>query len=151
MRRINVPNFPEMAIEYDAQSEVELGPCPDCGQKTRRIWGYVYRSGLPTAAYYVEWTPAHAQREAAFDLIVGTWGVDSVPGDRQAVAVTFRVLDTGPAFMVQDSSMRAIASNPLVTRALNRVQVVGHPIAAEVFRICDSIYLADPRIDELRT
>lgn len=151
MQRINVPNVPEMALEYAFENEAELGPCPDCGQKTKRVWGYVYRSDIPTAAYYVEWTPSHPQRDAAFDLIIGKWGENAGPSDRQAVSVAFRVLDTGPAFMVQDASVRGVGSSPLVSRALNRTEVVGQPIAADVFQICDSIYLADPRINELRT
>ena len=105
---------------------------------------------IATAAYYVEWTPSHPQRDAAFDLIIGKWGENSGPSDRQAVSVGFRVLDTGPAFTVQDASVRRIGSSPLVSRALNRTEVVGQPIAADVFQICDSIYLADPRIVELR-
>ena len=52
--------------------------------------------------------------------------------------------------MVQDASVRKIGSSPLASRALNRTQVLGQPIAAEVFQICDSIHLADPRIKELR-
>jgi len=151
MQRVSVPNFPEIVLEYAIENEAELGPCPDCGQKTRRIWGYVYRSDIATAAYYVEWTPSHSQRGAAFDLIIGKWGENSGSSDRHAVSVAFRVLDTGPAFMVQDASARGIGASPLVSRALDRTEVVGQPIAADVFQICDSIYLADPRIDELRT
>jgi len=52
--------------------------------------------------------------------------------------------------MVQDASVRRIGSSPLVSRALKRTEVDGQPIAADVFQICDSIYLADPRIVELR-
>jgi hypothetical protein len=111
----------------------------------------VYRSDIATAAYYVEWTPSHPQRDAAFDLIVGKWGENAEPSDRNAVSLAFRVLDTGPAFMVQDASLRKIGSSPLVSHASNRDEVVGQPISADVFQICDSIYLADSRIDELRT
>ena len=150
MHRVSAPNCHEMSLEYAVENEAELGPCPDCGQKTRRVWGYVYRSGIATAAYYVEWTPSHPQRDAAFDLIIGKWGENAGPSDRQAVSAGFRVLDTGPAFTVQDASVRRIGSSPLVSRALNRTEVVGQPIAADVFQICGSIYLADPRIVELR-
>lgn len=150
MHRISVPHFPEIAIEYAVENEADFGPCPDCGQNTKRVWGYVYRSDVATAAYYVEWTPSHSQRDATFDLIIGKWGENAGPSDRQAVSVAFRVLDTGPSFMVQDASVRKIGSSPLASRALNRTQVLGQPIAAEVFEICDSIYLADPRIKELR-
>jgi hypothetical protein len=98
----------------------------------------------------VEWTPSHPQRDAIFDLIMGKWGEGTEASDRQSVSVAFNVLETGPGFMVQDSSMRKIASSPLVSRALDRNDVIGQPIAAIVFQICDSVYLADPRIEELR-
>lgn len=117
---------------------------------TKRVWGYVYITDLPHAAYYVEWTPGHPERDATFDLIIGEWGENAGPSDRQAVSVAFRVLDTGPAFMMQDASERRIGSSSLVSRALSRTEVVGRPIAADVFQICDSIYLVDPRVADLR-
>jgi hypothetical protein len=52
--------------------------------------------------------------------------------------------------MVQNASVRTTASSHLVARALDREEVFGQPIAAIVFKICDLIYLADPRIGELR-
>jgi hypothetical protein len=52
---------------------------------------------------------------------------------------------------IQDASVRGIGSSPLVSSALTRVEVLGQPLAADVFQISDSIYLADPRIKELRT
>jgi hypothetical protein len=150
MERISLPNRPGLALGFDVDNQTELGPCPDCGQKTRRVWGYVYRADAATAAYFVEWTPAHPQKDAVFDLILGKWGEAAGPDDRCAASVAFRVLDTGPSFMVQDASVRRIGSSPLVSRALDRNSVVGTPIAPAVFEICDLIYLADPRIAELR-
>ena len=150
MEHISLPNRPGLAIEFEADSQTEMGPCPDCGQKTKRVWGYIYRADTATAAYFVEWTPTHPQKDAVFDLILGKWGEAAEPGDRQAVSVAFRVLDTGPSFMVQDASVRRIGSSPLVSSALDHDAVVGKPIAPTVFEICDLIYLADPRIAELR-
>ena len=151
MQRISIPHLPEMALEYDIENQTELGPCPDCGKRTKRVWGYVYRSDVAHAAYFIEWTPLHPQKDAIFDLIIGNWGENAGPSDRQAVSVAFRVLDNGPSFMVQDASARRIGSSPLISQALNRSEVVGQTIAAVVFEICDSIYLADPRIAELRS
>jgi hypothetical protein len=51
---------------------------------------------------------------------------------------------------VQDASVRRVASSSLVSGTLDRNDVVGKPIASTVFEICDLIYLADPRIAELR-
>jgi hypothetical protein len=52
--------------------------------------------------------------------------------------------------MVQDASRRRIAQSPLICEALDRGAVLGTPTADHVFEICDLIYLADPRIAELR-
>lgn len=150
MKRINLPNQRELVLEYDEVNQSEFGPCPDCGERTKRVWGYVYRLDAAIATYFVEWTPAHPQRDAVFDLIIGTWGDGSTPNDRQAVSVAFKVLDSGPAFMVQDASARPIGSSALVSTALGRNAVIGTPLSNNVFEICDLIYLADPRIAELR-
>jgi len=150
MERINLPNRPGLAIEFEADNQTEMGPCPDCGQKTKRVWGYIYRADAATAAYFVEWTPTHPHKDAVFDLILGKWGEAALPNDRRAVSVAFRVLDTGPSFMVQDASVPRIGSSPLVSSALDRNAIVGKPIAPTVFEIYDLIYLANPRIAELR-
>jgi len=73
----SMPGRPELALEYDTGNRKDLGPCPHCGQRTSRVWGYAYDSDTAGAAYYVEWTPLHAERQATFDLIIGRWGKDA--------------------------------------------------------------------------
>lgn len=111
MERITLPERPELALEYDKGNQKELGPCPHCGQKTSRVWGYVYQSNAALAAYYVEWTPLHPDKDASFDLIVGKWGEDAHADDRQGISVAFRVLESGPAFIVQNAATRPIGSS----------------------------------------
>ena len=50
-----------------------------------------------------------------FDLIVGTWGEGVGPEQRKAVSVAYRVLETGPSFMVQDE-MHARSDRVLLYR-----------------------------------
>jgi len=145
-----MPGRPELALEYDTGNRKDLGPCPHCGQRTSRVWGYAYDSDTAGAAYYVEWTPLHAERQATFDLIIGRWGKDAHAADRQGVSVAFRVLETGPSFMVQNAATRPIGSSSLISAALDRNAVIGSPLADVVFALCDLVYLADPRIAELR-
>lgn len=117
---------------------------------TSRVWGFVYDLDAATAAYFVEWTPGHESNRAAFDLILGAWGEDTDNSDRQAVSLDFRRLESGPAFMVTDARERAVASSPLISKALNRDEVVGSDIAHRIFAICDVVYLGDPRLSVLR-
>jgi hypothetical protein len=150
MMRLTMPGRAELALEYDTKNQKELGPCPHCGQRTSRVWGYVYQLEAAIAVYYVEWTPLHPVKDATFDLIVGRWGEDAHAADRQAVSVAFRMLESGPSFMVQNASTRAIAKSPLISAALDRNDVIGTPLADVVFAVCDLVYLADPRIADLR-
>jgi len=150
MERIGLPNRPDLVLEFEPDNQTEFEPCPHCGENTKRVWGYIYRAETATAAYFVEWTPAHPQKDATFDLILGRWGEAAGPDDRKAISLAFRVLDTGPSFMVQNASARRIGSSTLVSGVLDRDDVVGKPVASTVFEICDLIYLADPRISELR-
>jgi len=150
MQRIFLPGRPELALEFDTENQIDLGPCPHCGQRTCRVWGYVYQSDAALAAYYVEWTPLHPEKDATFDLILGRWGKDAHSANRQGVSVAFRVLESGPSFMVQDAAARPIGSSPLISAALDRNAVIGTPLAEVVFAVCDLVYLADPRIAELR-
>lgn len=116
---------------------------------TQRVWGYVNQDDATIAAYFVEWTPGHAQNPANFDLILGTWGSATDANDRKAVALDFRRSDTGPSFTVIDAKDRPVAKSSLVSEALRRDQVVGEPIAETVFAICDTVWLQDHRLTSL--
>ena len=138
----------KLAINPDDQRT--FGPCPCCGNMTQRVWGYVNQGDATIAAYFVEWTPGHAQNPANFDLILGTWGSTAASNDRKAVALDLRRFDSGPAFTVIDAADRPVAKSTLVIKALRREQLIGEPIAETVFAICDTVWLQDDRLLSLR-
>ena len=47
MKRINLPNQRELVLEYDEVNQSEFGPCPDCGERTKRVWDMCTGSTLP--------------------------------------------------------------------------------------------------------
>jgi hypothetical protein len=117
---------------------------------SRRVWGYIHSGPSALAAYFVHWTVGHVpDRGANIDLIIGRWGDNTNAADRYAVSLAYRQLDAGPSFMVLDAGDRDIAKSSLVGRGLSRAEVVGHPIADDVFAICDAIWIQDPRLLEL--
>jgi hypothetical protein len=98
----------------------------------------------------VHWTLTRVHDHGAhFDLIIGRWGERTTAADRVLVALEYRVLESGPAFMVIDAASRPAATNELVGRALAREEVIGRPIAAEAFAIVDAVLAQDPRVAEL--
>lgn len=150
MEWIRHPDIVDLALEVDAENQAQFGPCSCCGQMTSRVWGYAYRGDAALAAYFVEWTPGHPNREASFDLILGRWGGEAEATDRKAVSLAFRHLGTGPAFMIQDAQARPVGTSSLVSMALRREQVLGTALAKDAFAVCDLVYLAHPRLEELR-
>lgn len=116
---------------------------------TQRVWGYVYDNDAALAAYFVEWTPGHVEQSANFDLIVGRWGDETSASDRVAIALEYRCLDSGPAFMVVNAEARPVARNANVGRTLTREQVIGTELAQTISAICDEIFLHDARLTTL--
>jgi hypothetical protein len=138
----------EITVEPDGSKD--SGPCGCCGNMSRAVWGYIRDAGNPLAAYYVHWTLGRVDHGANFDLVLGKWGEGTSSKDRCVVAVAFRWMSNNPQFMVIDAEGRPAAKpGALADRALRRDQVIGTPLAAEVFAMIDAIWLKDQRIAEL--
>jgi hypothetical protein len=83
-----------------------------------------------------------------FEFIIGQWTDESTTEDRQLVALAYRVTAKGAGFMVIDAKKRD--DDELVSKALKRDDVIGTPLADEVFALADAVYLNDPRLAALR-
>jgi hypothetical protein len=139
-----------LSLEISPDSQRQFGPCDCCGNMTSRVWGYIWQNGSAIAAYFVEWTEGHPYREANFDFIYGRWGDETSAKDRQAIAVAYRCLETGPSFMVIDANDRTVGKNSLAGKAVTREQVLNGELRGITFSLCDAVYLSDPRIGTLR-
>jgi hypothetical protein len=140
-----------MAITIEPDGTSDHGPCNCCGNMSRTVWGFLYDAGRPLAAYYVHWTLGRIDHGANFDLVTGAWGEQSSPQDRTVVAVAFRWMSSGPQFMIIDAQERPVAkSGSLAASAKRRDEVIGTPLASNLFAMLDAILLGDDRISELR-
>ena len=139
------------AFEIEPENEKVTGRCECCGNVSRAVWGFAYLYGRPFAAYQVHWTMGHVPEYGAnFDLIVGRWAADGgTSADRSAVSLVYRIVDNGPAFTVIDANARNIAKSNLASRALKRDEIVGQPIAHDVFALCDAVLMQDERVAEI--
>ncbi len=126
-------------------------PCPCCGGVSRSVWGSARRDDVLWAAYFVRWTMGQvALHGASIVFIAGAWGQDTTPSDRFMVGLEYRCTETGPAVRVQESHELAIANSDLAARALGRSDLVGKPLADDVFALFDEIFLHDDRVAEIR-
>ena len=137
-------------ITIQSTGSKDAGTCDCCGRSSRRVWGHAYTDGRPSAAYFVHWTLGHvADKGANIDLILGEWGEGTSSESRSALALAYRLIDTGPSMMVIDASARPFSRSSLVGKALRREEVIGSPAAQEAFAIADAILAQDARIAEL--
>jgi hypothetical protein len=137
-------------LSIEPAGSADFGPCPCCGNNSRRVWGYVHSPKTAVAAYFVQWTVNRVRDHGAtFDLIIGKWGEGASARDRVLVALAYRLDDAGPSFMVIDADDRPAADSELVGQALARKEVIGKRIANKAFDIVDTILAQDRRIAEL--
>lgn len=141
------PGFPLIEIEQGEESSPTFCDC--CGTATRTVNGYAFDELGARATYFVRWTEDHvAHSGAEFDLVIGEWGGAPV-SKRVAISLAYRLTDTGPGFMIVDARDRS-GSDGLAGRKLKREEVIGTPLATEVFAIIDAVWLQDSRIFGLR-
>lgn len=137
-------------LQVEPTGSADFGPCECCGNNSRRVWGRVRTPTAALAAYFVHWTLTRVRDHGAnFDLIIGRWGEGASARDRLLVALDYRLLESGPGFMVIDAAGRPAASSELVGRALSRAEVIGRPIAQQAFAIVDAVLAQDARVAEL--
>lgn len=128
----------------------DSGRCACCGRFSRTVRGHAWWESERLAAYFVHWSRGHvAERGANIDLVIGEWGEGTTAEDRVAVSLEYRVLESGPAVMVIDADAEEIAEAGLAGWALGRHEVIGNPLAREVFALYDAIIAQDTRLEEI--
>ena len=134
----------DLEVEPDGESS---GHCDCCGSTTRMVKGWVHAPEGTLAAYFVRWTDGHlAENGANIDFIIGRWGEGASAENRVAVSLVHREdEETGPWVTVIDAHDRPVGTSSLVGSALTRDEVIGTPLAAQVFALIDAIYVQDSR------
>jgi hypothetical protein len=106
----------------------------------------MYDGGTAIAAYWMHWTVGHLSDPGAnLDLVIGKWGDGASVNDRIAVALIHREMADGPSLMVVNAADRQTRNGTLASTALAREDVIGTPLAANIFALVDAIYLQDDR------
>jgi hypothetical protein len=139
-------NWQEYEIEQTGSSN---GHCDCCGFKTERVWGFVHHGDITLAAYFVGWTAEKPDHGATFDLVIGKWGDTTSKKDRYSVALDYRFFAQGSSFMVVNSDERTADYSSISSVCLARSDVIGTPLAKQVFTIVDAIYMSS-ELEEVR-
>lgn len=114
---------------------------------SRTVSGLIYRQGVPLAAYFVRWTIGQvALHGVDLHFIIGRWGEKTTTRDRQAVTVKYRNDHEACGFMVIDATETLLADHSLAGKFLARSEVIGTPLAQEIFDMLDFVWLTDERL-----
>jgi hypothetical protein len=132
----------ELQVDPDGLNDV--GSCPDCGNPTRVVWGYVSAGGEPRAVYFARWTPGHRERGAQLLISLGEWGEGARRETRRAVGLECRMGSEVPSFMVVDASALPW-SDEILGRKLSRDDAIASEASAEAFRVVDALWKMEPR------
>ncbi|NPC59397.1 hypothetical protein [Caenimonas soli] len=127
-----------------------IGTCACCGRTSKTIWGDLAQGELTVALYFVQWTLGAPEHAPNIDLVVGPWGDEAKPEHRLAISLLYHPAQGGGSFMVIDGEGRRTDDRFLCGRALKREDVVGTPLAQEVFALVDAVWLTEPRICEVK-
>lgn len=127
-----------------------FGICKCCGRKSKTIWGDLSDSEITQAVYFVQWIVDAPEHLTNIDLVMGRWGEDAGPDNRILVSLLFQPGNDGGSFMIIDGEGRPADSRTLCKRALRRAEIIGTPMASEVFGLVDALWLTEPRLDEVK-
>ena len=141
------PDWRSFEIEQIGDS---TGHCDCCGFKSKRVWGNIWKNNATVGHYIVGWTEGQPDHGAAFDLVLGDWDVAAQNQDRYIVALNYRSFRDTSGFMVVDESYRVVYGSDLAATVLKRSDVVGTPLAPQVFALVDAIYMGDTRLMDVR-
>lgn len=126
------------------------GHCDCCGNQSKAICGDLADSSGTKALYFVQWTVDDPGHLPNFDIVLGPWGEGTKPNDRMLVSLLYQPRLGGGSFMVTSGKGRRADDRSVCGRALERTDVIGTPLAKEVFALLDSLWLTEPRIEEIR-
>ena len=138
----------EAATRYQIERlDESRGHCDCCGGESWSVAGLVFSEDGACAAYWAHWTVGHLSDNGAnLDLVLGEWGEGNSADDRFAVALVHFEQEGGtPALMVIDAQGRPAAKGDLAASGLRRDEVIGTPLAQQVFALTDAIYEQDGR------
>lgn len=126
------------------------GYCDCCGKQSKTVWGDLADSSGTRAVYFVQWTVNEPGHMPNFDFVLGPWGDGTAPSDRVLVSLLYQPRSGGGSFMVASGKGRRADDRSLCGRALERADVIGTQLAYETFSLVDSLWLTEPRIEEIR-
>jgi|SRR5580765_3952745 len=120
------------------------GVCPCCGSDTACTHGIVEKDGQRIASYLVKWTVGNPSHGMGWLI-----SLPSQPSGRE-VSVSLGYSFEHHSFMVRHLNDYPWDADDLsgFGEMLDRDQVIGTPLAEQVFAVVDDVWLSDPYVQD---
>jgi hypothetical protein len=129
----------ELIVEREGSSG---GVCECCGYESQSVWGFVHNDAGTIAAYFAHWTVGHLDDHPSnLDFVVGPWGDGTTQADRTVVSLLYKLVDGNREVMVTDAREERIGT--LASTGLKREEIIGTPLAPQIFDLVDAIWAQD--------
>ncbi|SMX49579.1 hypothetical protein [Maliponia aquimaris] len=124
------------------EGETEQGTCRCCGAPTTIVTGYLEVGALSAGWYTVGATMGEPDHLPLVRIYLGDWSDSAGPAERWGLRIG--ITPDGPNLLDWPEKDRAEARP--VFSPLDRAQVLGTPMEAQVFDLLDTILSGDSRL-----
>jgi hypothetical protein len=131
-------------IEFN--DRVKSFVCPDCGEESMTVWGWVSKDNAAHAVYYVGLMTGHQDISARFTISIGGWGDEGNVAKRHWAFIEARPISDRYEMMVRDPEESQYKTETLLGKPLSRSEVLGSELAEEFFAVADFIAFNDPAV-----
>ncbi|WP_425098838.1 hypothetical protein [Tropicibacter sp. S64] len=124
------------------EGEAEQGVCNCCGKPVTAVTGYLDVGQLSAGWYTVAVTHDAPDHLPLLRLYIGDWSQDATPGERWGICMG--IDRDGP--QIRDWSEKDQREAAPVFTPLNRAQILGTPMEAQIWTLTDRILTRDSRL-----
>jgi hypothetical protein len=136
------------AIELNEQ--IETFDCPDCGNKSMAVWGFVSKDNAAHAVYYAGLMTGHHQPSVRLTLSIGRWGMDNTDKEneqgRHWVFIEARPTTDSYEMMVREPEESFYFDKRILGKPISRTEALASSLLKEFFTVADFVAFNDPAI-----
>jgi hypothetical protein len=134
----------------DLNEEIQTVDCPDCGEKSLTVWGFIRRDGNAHAVYYAGLMTGHSQPSVRLTISIGDWGTTDANGKdaqlRRWLFMEARPTSDRYAIMVREPEESVYFNKPLLGTPMSRAEALSSSSLDEFFAVADFVAFNDPAV-----
>jgi hypothetical protein len=133
------------AYAIELNERVKYFACPQCGERSVTVWGYVSRNSAAYAIYYANLMTGHEEVSARLTISFGGWGANNNE-PRWWIFIEARPTVDSYEMMIREPEESLYFGENLIGRGVSRNEALASEHRVELFAVADCIALNDPAV-----